>query len=197
MSAPVDPRRPVTREGEVPGYPAQAVYQQPVGSEQPLPAPVANQRNYSQSGNTQVETVNQSYYDPSGALVEKQEQVVDDSFTRRNNILDRTTQIMYFLVGMLEVLLGLRLLLRLINADSTSSFASFIYNLSAPFVAPFNGIFNNDQVLNQVGVIELSTILAMGIYALLAYGVVRLLYILFKPDRSSKEVYTASRRRRF
>jgi len=188
----MDPNR---QEGEVLDNPIQGTYQPLVAANLSIPPPVDKQRSYSQSGNTQVKTVHDSYYDPSGALVEKQEQVVEDSFTRRNNILDRTTQIIYFVAGMLEVLLGLRLLLRFISADNTSGFASFIYNLSAPFVAPFNGIFDNDQVLNRAGIIEFSTILAMLIYALLAYGVVKLIYILFAPHRSSKEVFTASRRR--
>jgi len=198
MDAPLDPRRVVNREEqEGLNYPFQPVYPPPVRpNQQPLPPPLDNQRNYSQSGNAQVETVRESYYDQSGALVEKQEQVVDDPYMHRNNLLARTRQIIYFVLGILEVLLTLRLFLRIINASSTAGFANFIYNFSSPFVAPFNGIFNNDQVLNRDVIIEFSTILAMVIYALLTYGVVKLLYILFGPNRSSKEVYTASRRSR-
>jgi uncharacterized protein YggT (Ycf19 family) len=198
MDAPLDPQRRVKQTGEVViDYPNQPVNQTPLMPDQPIPQPINNQRNYSQAGNARVETVRQSYYDPTGALVEKQEQVVDDPFTRRHNILERTTQIIYFLLGILEVLLALRVLLRFINADNTSGFANFIYNFSAPFIAPFNGIFNNDQVLNRVGVIEFSTLLAMVIYALFAYGMIRLLYIVFEPNRSSKEIYTTSSRRKF
>jgi len=196
MDAPLDPRRTVNREGqEGLTYPFQPVYP-PLGPNQPIPPPLDNQRNYSQSGNAQMETVRESYYDQSGALVEKQEQIVDDPYTRRYNLLARTAQLIYFVLGILEVLLMLRFLLRLINAANTVGFANFIYTVSSPFVAPFNGIFNNDQVLNRDVVVEFSTVLAMAIYALLVYGMVKLLYILFGPNRNNKEVYTTSRRRR-
>jgi uncharacterized protein YggT (Ycf19 family) len=197
MDAPLDPRGRVNHEREaLPAYPVQPVYQ-PLGRpDQPPPLPPDSQRHYSQADNTRVETVRQSYYDPSGALVEQQAQVVDDPYIRRRNRLDRIAQIIYFVLGMVEVLLVLRFVLRIINADNTAGFASFIYNFSSPFVAPFNGIFNNDQVFNRAGVVELSTLVAMVIYAVLAYGMVKLLYILFGPERSSQEVYTTSRRRR-
>jgi len=196
MDAPLDPRRTVNREGqEGLTSPFQPV-SPPLGPNQPIPPPLDNQRNYSQSGNAQMETVRESYYDQSGALVEKQEQIVDDPYTRRYNLLARTAQLIYFVLGILEVLLMLRFLLRLINAANTVGFANFIYTVSSPFVAPFNGIFNNDQVLNRDVVVEFSTVLAMAIYALLVYGMVKLLYILFGPNRNNKEVYTTSRRRR-
>ncbi|NWJ48650.1 MAG: YggT family protein [Chloroflexi bacterium] len=197
MDSPLDPQRRGNLTGDIVIDSNPPVNQPPLMPDQPIPQPINNQRNYSQAGNASVETVRQSYYDPTGALVEKQEQVVDDPFTRRNNILERTTQIIYFVLGILEVLLALRVLLRFISADNGSGFANFIYNFSAPFVAPFNGIFNNDQVLNRVGVIEFSTLLAMVIYSLFAYGMVRLLYIVFEPNRSSKEIYSTSSRRKF
>lgn len=142
-----------------------------------------------------MESSQQTYYDPAGNLVEKREQVFDDSSQQRLNLINRTTQIIYFLVGLLEVLLTLRFVFRLINADATTGFANFIYNFTHPFVVPFNGIFN-DQAIARVGVLEFSTLVAMVIYALVGYGIARLLYVLFAPNRSSQEVYSKTLRRR-
>lgn len=194
MDAPIDPRRKVVREEEVVDYtPVQPVYQQPVVPVQPAPA-VDNQRSYSQVGGAQVESTRQGYYDAAGNLVQREDQVFDDPYTRRFNGLDRIARVIYFVLGVLEVLLALRFLFRLISADSTNGFANFIFNFTGPFVAPFNGIFN-DQALTRTGVLEFSTLLAMAIYALIAYGIVKLLYVLLTPNRSTEEIHSSTRRR--
>jgi uncharacterized protein YggT (Ycf19 family) len=196
MDAPIDPRRKVIREEEVVDYPpVQPVYQQPVVPVQPAPV-VDNQRSYSQVGDSRVETNRQGFYDADGNLVQREDQVFDDPYTRRYNGLDRTAQIIYFLLGVLEILLALRFLFRLLSADTSNGFANFIINFTAPFVAPFNGIFN-DQALTRTGVFEFSTLLAMAIYALIAYGIVKLLYVLLAPNRSTGEVHSSTRRRQF
>jgi len=159
-------------------------------------APVVdNQRSYSQVGGTSVETNRQGYYDANGNLVERQEQVFDDPYTRRYNGLDRTARVIYFVLGVLEILLALRFIFRLTSADTSNGFANFIFNSTAPFVGPFNGIFN-DQALTRTGVLEISTLLAMAIYALLFYGIVKLMYVLLAPNRSTEEIHSTTRRRR-
>jgi YggT family protein len=47
----------------------------------------------------------------------------------------------YFLVGLLVILLSLRFFLRIAGANTQNAFAQFIYNISAPFVAPFSTLF--------------------------------------------------------
>ncbi|HEX2913442.1 MAG TPA: YggT family protein, partial [Chloroflexia bacterium] len=112
---------------------------------------------------------------------------------RRLNTLDRTTQVIYFLLGLLEILLALRFVFRIINSNTANGFVNFIYNLTAPFVAPFNGIFN-DQAVTRGSVVEFSTLIAMAIYALIAWGIVKLLNVLLRPNPSSREVFTNTRR---
>lgn len=196
MDAPLDPRRKVVREQEVVDYtPVQPVQPvQPVVPVQPEPV-VDNQRSYSRLGDASVETNRQGFYDANGNLVEKDEQVFDDPYTRRYNGLDRTAQVIYFILGVLEILLAVRFVFRLLGASTANGFANFIYNITGPFVGPFNGIFN-DQTLSNVGVFEISTLLAMVIYALIAYGIVKLMYLLFAPNRSTEEIHSTTRRRR-
>lgn len=194
MDAPLDPRRRVVRKQEVVDYnvPVQPV--QPVVPVEPAPV-VDNQRSYSRVGGARVESSRQAYYDANGNLMEREEQVFDDPYTRRYNGLDRTAQVISFLLGVLEILLAVRFIFRLLGADSGNGFTNFIFNATTPFVRPFNGIFN-DQTLSQVGVFEISTLLAMAIYALVAYGIVKLMYVLFAPNRSTSEIYSTTRRRR-
>lgn len=65
----------------------------------------------------------------------------------------------------LEGLLGIRFLLRAFGANPSSGFVGFINDVSWPFVRPFSNIFSNrswDQ-----GVVEVSTLVAMGVYFLI------------------------------
>lgn len=203
----MNPNRRVYKEEEVVYDNAQPVYQeyvpvQPVQRITPVepvyqaPAPASDVlHTYSEGNGVSVERSRKGYYDQYGNLVERDEEVFDDPNSRRLNILDRTTQIMYFLTGALEILLGLRLVFRILNSSTENGIVNFVYNLSAPFVGAFNGIFN-DQSLGRGSVLEFSTIIAMFIYALLTWGLVQLLYVLFTPGRRSREVYSVTRRRR-
>ena len=87
----------------------------------------------------------------------------------------------YFLLGVLEVILGLRFIFRLLGANEGSSFTLALYNFSHVFVGPFNGIFN-DQAIGSKSVFELSTLVAMLIYALIAWGLVSLCRVLLAPN---------------
>lgn len=74
------------------------------------------------------------------------------------------TAIAYFFLGIIEVLLGFRFILMLLAANSNAVFTDWVYASSAPFVAPFNGVFPSFDVLNFT--LELASPLAM-----IAYGV--------------------------
>lgn len=87
----------------------------------------------------------------------------------------RTYQIVWYLVDVINVLLGLRVVLRMLGANPGNAFADFIYNLSAIFVTPFTSLFRNP--VNGGSVIELTTIFAMIVYWLLAWGIVKILQV--------------------
>lgn len=87
--------------------------------------------------------------------------------------------LVYFLFGVLEILLAFRLILKLTGASLASSFVSFIYGLTGIFILPFEGIFRRwfNQGLETTSVLEPSTIVAIVVYAVLAWGVVKLIRI--------------------
>lgn len=89
-------------------------------------------------------------------------------------------KIVYFILGVLEIFLGLRLILRLLGASPDNVFVPFIYNVTWIFVAPFSGIFSTavTQGAETEAVLEPGTIIAMLIYALLAWGIVKLIIII-------------------
>lgn len=81
-----------------------------------------------------------------------------------------------YIAGVLLALLALRFLLALLGANPSNAFADLIYTLSYPFVAPFFGLFNYD-VHYGTAHFETYTLFAMVVYALVAYGITRLLTI--------------------
>jgi len=89
-------------------------------------------------------------------------------------------KIIYFILGVLEVFLGLRLILRLLGASPDNVFVPFIYNVTRIFIAPFFGIFSTaaTQGAETDAVLEPATIIAMLIYALLAWGIVKFIIII-------------------
>jgi hypothetical protein len=62
---------------------------------------------------------------------------------RQTIVRNPVSNILYILFGLLEILLAFRFVLLLLGANRDSGFVSFVYALSAPFVAPFYGIFPN------------------------------------------------------
>jgi hypothetical protein len=104
----------------------------------------------------------------SHATERVRERETDVEYEDRPSIADFLKRIVYFLLGIVEAILGLRVLLTLLGADPTNAFASFIYTISRPLAQPFFTLFNYNLVDSQTPHIELGTITAMVVYALLA-----------------------------
>lgn len=95
----------------------------------------------------------------------------------------------YWILGILEALLAFRLVFKLLGANAGSSFVSLIYSVSGVFVTPFSGIFRTGvtQGIETKAVLEPATIIAMIVYALIGYGIVRLIGIGENPNQITKE----------
>jgi hypothetical protein len=63
-------------------------------------------------------------------------------------------------------------------------------------VVGFNGIFN-DQALGTRSVFELSTVIAMIVYALVAWGIVSLGRVIFAPVLTGHQSTMTTRRSRY
>lgn len=90
----------------------------------------------------------------------------------------RASQIVYLLLGIAEALMIIRVALKLLAANADVGFVRFIYGLSAPLVAPFQGIFPTP--VSNTNVLELSSLVAIVVYALVAWGIARIIFILWR-----------------
>ena len=104
----------------------------------------------------------------------------------KKKVIFRAYQTIWYILGVIEVLLAFRIFLRMLGAYPTG-FTNLIYFLSAPLAVPFRGIL---KTTDEGGIIEWSTFVAMVVYLLLAYGLVKLLQFIkpVTPDEVEKEV---------
>lgn len=97
-----------------------------------------------------------------------------------------------FIFGVVELLLGLRIILRFFAANSATPFVSWIYDISSPLLYPFRGIFPS-PVLKGGYVLEVPTLIALLAYAILGYLIVQLISFI---DYSTTRYYTQDTKRK-
>jgi YggT family protein len=117
------------------------------------------------------------------AEVERVESVAYDPFANRRLAAYRITQLIYWVFGLIEGLIAIRFVLKALGANPSAGFAQFIYGITAPLVAPFYGLFGNPAA--QGSVLELHSLVALIVYALLAWLLGKLAWILVGETRSA------------
>jgi hypothetical protein len=104
---------------------------------------------------------------------------------RESTSSNRTIQIIWWVVGLVDTLIAIRFLLKVFGANP-APFVRFMYDLTWPLVAPFHGIFNSDQVGRSV--FEPESLVAIVIYLLIGWGIVSLIRILSRPRSTTTVV---------
>ncbi len=95
---------------------------------------------------------------------------------QKKKAIFRTYQVVWYVLGVVEVLLLFRIILKMLAANPASAFVSFIYTVSNPFALPFAGIFGVS--VDRGNVIEWSSFVAMAVYFIVAYGIVQLMQLV-------------------
>jgi cation transport ATPase len=90
-------------------------------------------------------------------------------------------RVVSFIGGVIMALLGLRFLLMLLGANRGNGLVDFIYTASYPFAAPFFGIFNYQEQIGRSR-FEFETLIAIAVYGLIAWAIIRLLTIANRRD---------------
>src|SRR5690242_16518250 len=76
---------------------------------------------------------------PDGEVVGQEvvsSEMVDNVEARRSSA-NWIAGLVYFIFGVIEILIALRILLKLLAANPNAGFAQFIYSVTRPLVAPF------------------------------------------------------------
>ena len=98
---------------------------------------------------------------------------MDSRIASSTKPLYRGTQIVWYILGILEAILAFRFVLKLLGANAGAGFTSFIYTISYPFAAPFLSVFRVTQVSGSI--FEWTTVLAMVVYLLVALAILKAL----------------------
>lgn len=113
--------------------------------------------------------------------VRETNQRVGDTNVQRETVSKRTStpgtvifqRVIWYITGTIVALLALRLVLLLLAANNSAGFVEFVYALSGVFAAPFFGIFNYQPAYGQF-TFEISTVVAIVVYALIGWGIAKL-----------------------
>jgi len=85
----------------------------------------------------------------------------------------------YYIFGIIDLLLIFRFALKLLGANPQSGFVSLIYGLSAPFEFPFRNIFPTITApgIETTSIFESSTLIAIFVYPIIAWGIAKIIEI--------------------
>jgi len=89
--------------------------------------------------------------------------------------LYKATQVVWYILGLLEVLLAFRFILKLFGANPAAGFTSFIYGVTYIFATPFLNVIRVTEVAGSI--FEWTTLLAMVVYWIIAVGIIKLFLI--------------------
>jgi hypothetical protein len=104
----------------------------------------------------------------------------------------KVTQVLWLLVGVIEVMIGLRVILKLIGANPDNDFARFVYGVAAVFVGPFFGLTGSPSSSGMV--LEVPSLIAMLVYGLLGWLVISFILPLFaRTTTSTNSTYDRQR----
>ncbi len=95
----------------------------------------------------------------------------------------KATQLIWLVFGLLEAAIALRVLFKLIAVNPGNPFASFLYAVTDLFLWPFATLVGSPSVNGSV--LEISSVIAMIIYALIAWALERIVYVLFYRPRGT------------
>jgi len=106
-----------------------------------------------------------------------EEHVVENVNLEYRESVYKVSQIVWLLFGGLEALIGIRVILLLIGANPANGFTAFVYQLTQLFLWPFQNLIANPTFQNMT--LEVTSIIAMIVYALLGWIIVRMIWVVF------------------
>lgn len=124
----------------------------------------------------QTTEVHESTTQPNGVQVQRH----DVSRTTQTSGIVIAQRVIWFIVGVIDVLIAIRFILLLLGANQSAGFVDFVYGITSFFVSPFAGIFG-EPVYGRF-MFDWSSVLAVVVYTLIAWGIVKLITLTRPQD---------------
>ena len=131
--------------------------------------------------NTDAPLINADTNRTAGMTTHQVETSSGDPYAVRRDRPLKVQSVIYLLFGILAGLLVIRFLLGLLGANPAAGFAQFIYGITAPFIAPFVGLFGQPRF--QGSVFEFNSLVAIVVYGLIAWVLVKIVWLLMGDSR--------------
>lgn len=140
-------------------------------------------------------TVQQTTTTPPGDRVVSHTEAVSDIHPaeERAASVGWLNSVVWFIAGLIIALLAIRFILAMTGANPDAGFAELIYSVTSPFRAPFAGLFGAPITFEGVAAtarVEFETLVAMAVYALIAWGITKVLALMLGTNRTRTTVYT-------
>jgi uncharacterized protein YggT (Ycf19 family) len=110
--------------------------------------------------------------EPKGGSMAESADIVRSSVSPGRRGID----LIYLLFGIINALLLIRIVLKMLAANPAAGFSSFVYSTTDIFLAPFRNLL--PAVSSGRAVLEMSAVVAIIVYALIAWGLARLVAIM-------------------
>jgi uncharacterized protein YggT (Ycf19 family) len=133
--------------------------------------------NNNQDEESNLERRRELQHDQEAFLLHQEENRLGTA--RRSSTFIWLVNSIYWLVGVLQIVLVIRLLLRLFGANRKNAFAELINQLSAPFVAPFSTLFVSPTSGSGANIFDLNIVIAIIVYSFLGYLAVSLVRFIY------------------
>ena len=104
---------------------------------------------------------------------------------KKKKVLFRTHKVIWYIVAVIDTLLGFRILLLALGANPNSGFTNLIYALSNPLSSPFRGILS--KTVTSGAIFDWSIIIAAAVYTLIGFGIVELLQLIKPVSKNEVE----------
>lgn len=135
--------------------------------------------NYSPSQNPQSNPSNQTFINTTPANNTPE---ISQNAPQKSNNSEKVIQLIWFVIGFINVILILRIVFLLFNAQA-SGFTGFLYNITAPFIVPFIGIFPAPG--QGRAYFDTASLVAIIIFSLASWGVATLVRIISNNQNSA------------
>jgi YGGT family len=97
---------------------------------------------------------------PIGSVADRQT-VVSETVRRSPSGAETARRVVVFIFGIVQLVIGLRIVLLLLGADRTNALVKGIYDLSAVLIAPFEGILKTDAIGRGGSVLDVAAVVAL------------------------------------
>ena len=127
------------------------------------------------------------------AVSRNRTEAVVDPAADRAALVGWISGVVWLVAGVLDALIAIRFVLLLVGADAAVGFAKLIYGITAPFVAPFLGLFGRATSYDgaaQAGTVQFEALVAIVVWTLIAWMIVKVAQLMLGTNRNRGTVVT-------